>query len=598
MLHRDGQPMPVARNCRMSLIAELKRRNVHRAAVFYAGAAWLLVQVATQVFPFFDIPNWAVRIVIVAALIGFPFAIVFSWLYEWTPQGIKLESEVDRSGSTTRQTGKKLDRWIIAVLILAVVLLMADKLVLHNTRSVLADKSIAVLPFANTSGDAANEYFSDGLSEELISSLSRLANLKVIGRTSSFRFKGKTADSKTIGEALGVGYLLEGSVRKSADRVRIAVALLKAGDGINVWSESYDRELKDIFAVQSEIAGAVADELKIALLGNNAQLAQTPTQATPSNRNVAAYTALLQANFHANRQTEADHRKAIDYYEEAIRLDPGYALAYAGLAVALTDLASIWLGGEEATADYAKARSAVQTALKLAPDLSQAHVALADLILQAELDVSGAGEEYRRAVALAPADIVAKLKLGYWLAARGQHDQAIGVMREALALDPLQTEGYVFYGQGHIDEAEAVARKGLELQPDASRLHVVLTQIALLRDQNEQALAQAQLEGAGFWHDFAITLALQKQGDAAAADAALQQLIDRYSVSGGSQIAIVYALRKDPDRMFEWLERAHAERDTGSLMLPFNDPFLMAYEDDPRFAAFCKKTGLTSPGEP
>ncbi len=228
-----------------SFFNELKRRNVYRAAAFYAAAAWLLVQIATQVFPFFDIPNWSVRLVVIAVIVAFPFALLFSWFYELTPQGIKRESEVDRNESIVRVTGKKLDRWIIATLGLAVVLLLADKFVLRRPASevaVTSGKSIAVLPFANTSGDTANEYFSDGLSEELISSLSRLADLKVIGRTSSFQFKGKTDDSIAIGQKLGVVYLLEGSVRKSSERVRIAVELVKSADGANVWSESYDRE--------------------------------------------------------------------------------------------------------------------------------------------------------------------------------------------------------------------------------------------------------------------------------------------------------------------------------------------------------------------
>src|SRR5262245_57518018 len=208
------------------------------------------------------------------------------------------------------------------------------------TKSVaIPEKSIAVLPLVNFSGDPANEYFSDGMSEEFISSLSQLQELKVIGRTSSFQFKGKTEDSKTIGEKLGVYYLLEGSVRKSADRVRIAVALIKSGDGANVWSEIYDRELKDIFAVQSEIAGAVAKQLKAALLGNNRQAAQLATAATSSNQNVEAYNALLQGNFYFNRNTAEDLRKAMGYYEEAIRLDPRYALAYAKLVPAAVSLA-------------------------------------------------------------------------------------------------------------------------------------------------------------------------------------------------------------------------------------------------------------------
>ena len=246
-------------------------------------------------------------------------------------------------------------------------LLLTDRFVLRHgvnetTATPIPEKSIAVLPLVNSTGDPANEYFSDGMSEEFISSLSRLQELKVIGRTSSFQFKGKTDDSKTIGEKLGVYYLLEGSVRKSADRVRIAVALIKSGDGANVWSETYDRELKDIFAVQSEIAGAVAKQLKVALLGNNGQTAQLATAATPSNQNVEAYNALLQGNFYYNRRTADDIRKAIGYYKEAIRLDPRYALAHAKLSRAAESLAVNYAGlaMQEREEAIAKARASAQ----------------------------------------------------------------------------------------------------------------------------------------------------------------------------------------------------------------------------------------------
>src|SRR5437762_8139175 len=236
--------------------------------------------------------------------------------------------------------------WIAALVLLAILAAgAAYYFTAHRSKGVATpEKSIAVLPLVNSTGDPANEYFSDGMSEEFISSLSRLQELKVIGRTSSFQFKGKTDDSKTIGEKLGVYYLLEGSVRKSADRVRIAVALIKSGDGANVWSDTYDRELKDIFAVQSEIAGAVAKQLKVALLGNNGQTAHLATASPPSNQNIEAYNALLQGNFYSNRRTRDDYRKAIGYYEEAIRLDPGYALAYAKLEAAALNLTTNYAG--------------------------------------------------------------------------------------------------------------------------------------------------------------------------------------------------------------------------------------------------------------
>src|SRR5438874_4078892 len=276
----------------------------------------------------------------------------------------------------------------------------------HRSKSAaIPEKSIAVLPMVNSTGDPANEYFSDGMSEEFISSLSRLQELKVVGRTSSFQFKGKTDDSKTIGEKLGVYYLLEGSVRKSADRVRIAVALIKSGDGANVWSETYDRELKDIFAVQSEIAGAVAKELKVALLGNNGQTAPLTTAATPSNQNIEAYNALLQGNFYANQSSAEDTRKAIGYYEEAIRLDPRYALAYAKLSYSADSLATNYAAGlapKEREEAIAKARASARSALELDPNLADAHWAQGVVLRDLDFNFAGAEAELRRAFELAP----------------------------------------------------------------------------------------------------------------------------------------------------------------------------------------------------
>src|SRR5438477_4018818 len=297
--------------------------------------------------------------------------------------------------------------WIAALVLLAILAAgAAYYFTTHRSKAVaIPEKSIAVLPMVNSTGDPANEYFSDGMLEEFISSLSRLHDLKVIGRSSSFQFKGKTDDSKTIGEKLGVYYLLEGSVRKSADRVRIAVALVKAGDGANVWSETYDRELKDIFAVQSEIAGAVAKQLKVALLGNNGQTAPLTTAATPSNQNIEAYNALLQGNFYANQRTAEDYRKAIGYYEEAIRLDPRYALAYAKLSYSADSLATNYAAGlapTELKEASEKARASARSALELDPNLADAHWAQGVVLRDLDFNFARAEAELRRAFELAP----------------------------------------------------------------------------------------------------------------------------------------------------------------------------------------------------
>jgi TolB-like protein/Flp pilus assembly protein TadD len=462
----------------------------------------------------------------------------------------------------------------------------------------IPEKSIAVLPLVNSTGDPANEYFSDGMSEEFISTLSRLQALKVIGRSSSFQFKGKTVDSKTVGEKLGVYYLLEGSVRKSADRVRIAVALVKASEGANVWSEIYDRELKDIFAVQSEIAGAVAKQLKVALLGNNGQAAPLTTAATPSNQNVEAYNALLQGNFYANRRTVDDVRKAIGFYKEAIRLDPRYALAQAQLATAARSLAVNFPGlpVQEREEAIATARASARSALELDPVLPEAHSGQGVVLRDLDLNPVAAEAELRRAVELAPQNAPAVTSLATLLSSLGRLDEAVALVQQAIAIDPLRVVSHInlainLIPLGRYDEAEGAARKAIGLQPQAIQSHVQLAIIQILRGKPEAAVELAKQETDPFWRTYALALAQFANGNRAEADATLKKMIDENTADGGSQIATVYALRKEPDKMFEWLEHAWTTHDAGVNGL-LQDPFLLAYKDDPRFIAFAQKIGV------
>jgi len=495
-------------------------------------------------------------------------------------------------------------RWAEAAIALLVVaaVISAFIYVLRRgpTRSLanVVEKSIAVLPLVNSTGDPANEYFSDGMSEEFISTLSRLQELKVIGRTSSFQFKGKTDDSKTIGEKLGVYYLLEGSVRKSADRVRIAVALIKSGDGANVWSETFDRELKDIFAVQSEIAGAVAKQLKVALLGNNGQTAQLTTAATPSNQNVEAYNALLQGNFYFNRVTAEDARKAIGYYQEAIRLDPRYALACAKLSIMAVSLGTVYSGiaTNEREEALAKARASAKRALELDPNLAEVHSAQGRILELVDFNFAGAEAEYRRALELAPQNSAATANLASLMATLGRLDEAVALAQQAIALDPLRTPSHInlaltFTALGRYDEAEAALRKAIALQPQAAYNYTQLAVIQILRGNSSAAVELAKQETDPFWRTYALALAHFANGQRSEADAALKKLIDENADAGGSQIAEVYALRKEPEKMFEWLEHALTTHDSGVNELLYN-PFLRAYKDDPRFVAFAQKIGV------
>jgi TolB-like protein/Flp pilus assembly protein TadD len=584
-----------------SFFAELKRRNVFRAAAFYAASAWLLVQVATQVFPFFHIAEWVVRWIVVAAIIGFPFAVLLSWFYEWTPRGLQREDEIAPNESKTRATGRKLDRWIIAILALAVVLLLTDRFILHRdadsgAAAKIPEKSVAVLPLTNESGDNKEQYFSDGLSEDLITALSQFAGLKVISRNSSFQFRDSKEDSKTIGATLGVAHLLEGSVRRAADAVRISAELVNAADGTTLWSQHYDRPYKDLFKLQDDITTAVANALKTKLLSVSESSAQSDR---PPSGNLAAYNAFLQGKFYDQRNTETDYRKAIESLQTAIGLDPKYASAYAELAGAETFLTD-YSRGAQAQQGFAAARLAINKALVLNPNLASAHSARGLLLLFADIDIAGAEAELERAVQLAPNDLNARGSLAQIRAALGRPEAAIEPLRQALTADPRNSGWYSLLALdlmalGRLDEAEDAVHHQIALQSTDSAI-ARLSTIEVLRGNAAAALKKAEQIRPGKTRDLALANARQIGPDRAAADAALQTAIDRYGKTDAYFISRIYALRKEPEKMFEWLNRAWAQHDNNITIL-YYDPFLLRYKDDPRFAAFCRKVGLPTPAE-
>jgi serine/threonine-protein kinase len=582
-----------------NFFTELKRRNVYKVAVAYAVVAWLLIQIATQVFPFFEIPNWAVRLVVLLLILGFPVALVLSWAFELTPQGIKRTESADAAGQHSRG-----GIWIAVVVIAAAISLglfflgrytagTAKPRFSEAATASNPEKSIAVLPLVNTSGDPSNEYFSDGLSEELIAVLAKIPDLKVIGRSSSFLFKSKSDDARTIGEKLGVAHLIEGSVRKQGDRVRIVAELINSADGRSLWSETYDRELKDIFAVQNEIATAVADQMKVKLLGKSAQ-----TEAAGSSENPEAHNAVLQSDFYFQQQTADSIRKSISFLEEAVRLDPNYALAYAKLAQAWRQYAASY-AIDDAPKAYEEARRAADKAVSLAPDLPEVQMTIGLLAMNPGLDFARGEKEFRRILQSFPNNAAAKNSLTLSLLAQDRLSEAEEAAREALSLDPLLTTlwynlGRILAATGRYKEAEEAARKGLELQPGASRFHTYLALLDVLQNRPAEAMTEAQLENEGFWRDFATTMVQQAYGDRSAADAALKDFIAKDSVGGAFQVAILYAIRKQPDEMFKWLETAYATRDSGMVQLAIM-PFFYPYRDDPRFTALCQKLNVRLP---
>ena len=577
----------------MSFISELRRRNVLRAATFYAASAWLIVQVATQVFPFFGIDNWVVRWIVIAAAIGFPFAMLFSWFYEWTPQGIVRESEVVPDESVMRETARKIDRWIIAVLSLAVVLLLTNQFVAHKQTAAIPDQSIAVLPLTNESGDKDQQYFSDGLSEDLINALSQFHGLKVINRNSSFQFRDSKDDVKSIAAKLGVTHLLEGSVRRVGEQVRISAELVNAADGSTLWSQAYDRPYKDLFELQDTIAKSVAGALKAKLLDSGGAVLQSDH---PPSGNLDAYDAYLQGRASVERGSEADVIRAVEQFSTATRMDPHYAAAYAAMSQAWLRLAGFFLSVTDKPHAYAQARSAADAALRLDPELALAHDAKGNVLLNADFDWKGTQAEFRRALELSPESASALFRLSVSQASLGHVESAVALATSALARNPLNAflqEWFAAYlgALGRLDEAEAAARKGVMLSAQQPLSYRELAFIEVLKGDAAAALAAARAVPPGRNQNIGIAWALQIGPDHAAADAALKDLIAKNAGDSSYQIAQVYSLRRDPDNMFKWLDLAWDNRDNGIQYLLF-DPVILRYRNDPRFAKFCKKVGL------
>ncbi len=455
------------------LLAELKRRNVFRAAAFYAAASWLLVQIATQVFPFFDVPNWAVRVVVLAAVIGFPFAVLFSWFYEWTPQGLKRESEVAPDESITHVTGKKLDRWIIAVLGLAVVLLLANSFVLHKGEDAASaapapGKSIAVLPFENLSADKANAYFADGIQDEILTGLAKIGELKVISRTSTQRYASKPDNIPEIARQLGVANILEGSVQKAGDRVRVNVQLIAANSDSHLWAETYDRTLDDVFGVESEVAQKIASSLQAQLTHN-----ERVTLTTRPTDNTAAYDAHLRGRaLDAQGYELATSRKAAMAYAEAVRLDPDFALAWARLA---QDASYLYFNGVDPktwTADYVK--QAADTAFRLQPDLVEAQLAQGEYRYRVLRDFAGAAQTFASVLQQAPNNAIAMQYLGLVERRQGKWEASLQHLQQAAVHDPRNPGLMVVIGgetlanMRRYNEARVWLDRALAVAPDSS----------------------------------------------------------------------------------------------------------------------------------
>src|SRR5436309_2616005 len=461
-----------------SFFAELKRRNVYKVAVAYAVVAWLTIQAASIFLPAFNAPQWAMQVVILVLVIGFPVALVFSWAFEITPEGIVRESEIAADQSITHHTGRKIVALTIVLAVIATGLLIFQFVRARSTSpsgASITNKSIAVLPFDNLSGDPQNAYFSEGVQDEILTRLAKVADLKVISRTSTQRFKSAPNDLRQIAQQLGVANILEGSVQKANDQVRVNVQLINALTDAHLWADTYDRKLTDIFAVETEIAKTVADVLRAKLTGSEQHvIAARPTE------NTEAHQLYLKGRFFWNKRTGSDLKKSIDYFQQAIAADPNYALAYAGVADGY-----VWLPGYTAGTPqdcYPKAKAAAKKALELDDTLAEAHTSLAMAIWSYEFDFAQANREFQRAIEVNPNYATAHQQYGnVTLSALGRFDDAIAEGKRAVELDPLSLVINTDLGSNYCfarryDEAIAQLRKTLEMDPGFYIAHVVLSQ--------------------------------------------------------------------------------------------------------------------------
>src|SRR5256712_1563807 len=412
---------------------ELKRRNVYKVAVAYAVVAWLLIQVATQVFPFFEVPNWAVRLVVLLLVIGFPVALILAWAFEITPEGIKRAEDVDLNQSITRRTGRKLDFLIIAVLLLVIAVFAYQRFGPGQKMAVATpEKSIAVLPFENRSEDKANAYFADGIQDEILTRLAKIADLKVISRTSTQHYKSAPENLSEIARQFSVAHIVEGSVQKSGDSVRVNVQLIKAANDSHLWADTFDRKLTDIFSVESEVAKAIADQLRAKLTGQEEQV----ITAKPTD-NIQAYDAYLRGLAYSLKAgiLSANLLGAQKYLREAVRLDPKFALGWALLSyVEARGYLTATL--QPTVALREEARRAAETALTLQPNLGEAVWAKGFYHYACLKDYDTAVRYFEQARRFLPNSSRIPESLAYVARRRGQWDQSASYFNEAARLDP------------------------------------------------------------------------------------------------------------------------------------------------------------------
>jgi TolB-like protein len=595
-----------------SFFAELKRRNVYKVAVAYGVVGWLIVQVGTSVLPTFHTPDWVAQTLIIVVLLGFPVALVIAWAFEMTPEGMKRTENISPDEPLPQWSKRKFAA-VFATLALIAAGLLVFRMVGtarwavrpesddgHRSAASLPipEKSIAVLPFDNLSDDKANAYFCEGVQDEILTRLAKVADLKVISRTSTQHFKSSPDNLPQIARQLGVAHILEGSVQKFNDQARVNVQLINATTDAHLWGETFDRKLTDIFVVESEIAKSVVDALQVRLTGSEkSSITKVPTESPE------AYELYLRGRFFWNKRSGVELRKAIGYFNQAIAKDPNYALAYAGLADSYLLLPNY--GSASTQEAVLPARAALGKALELDDSLAEAHASsgLFNLIV---VHLDRAIAELERAIELKPNYATAHQWLMFSHLALGHYDPAIAQGKRALEQDPLSLIinadlAWAYFCARRFDAAEAQARKTLEIDPAFFRVHYYLGEVLQFKGQLEGAIPEYQrafeLNGDSFSLGM-LGQAYARNGQKDEAQRILVQLNEQAKSRYVTPyvVAIVDVALGEKERAVDELERAYARGETNYLFRIKVDPMLDDLRGDPRFEALVQKAIFPKPG--
>ena len=586
-----------------SVWGELKRRNVVRVAIAYAIVSWLLLQVADVILDNIEAPTWVFQATLLLLIIGFPVAIIFAWAFELTPEGLKKEKDVGRSESVTHLTGRKLDFVIIGVLAIAVVVFAVERFASvedtpSSSLSTDGRQSIAVLPLDNLSPDPENAFFADGIHDDLLTQLAKIGSLKVVSRTSVLEYRDSPKNMREIGRELGVATLLEGSVRRVGNSVRINVQLIDAETDEHLWAETYDRELtaENIFAIQREMATSIAGELQVTLSREEvARIGVLPTQST------IAYDLYVRGRFFWSQRTEEGFNRALEYLNQAIEEDPNFALAYAGVASIYVLMGHELFSWSHPRDSYPKAQAAARRALELDDTLAEAHSVLGDALLRYDWDFISADREHQRAIALNPNYGTGHQWYSHYLLPMGREKESLAHSLRALELDPLNLIinlhlGWHYFYVGENELAIEQLQQTLELSPTFIVANLFLGQVYEQEMRLEEAIEQferaADLSGRNPVHLAALAHAYGISGRQKDAETLLRKLLSSEQYVPSYEIAVIYAGLDRQDEALTWLERAYEEKDSSWLVDVALDPRFQQLHSESRFQSLTRRLGL------